>query len=307
MRYTLTGVKTMNVWRQAMRVAAVCLGFSMSTLAAQEVDNSALDQAEFRTHHATYGLVYRLPAAVQQVLDQQLSVPLQQGLAQLGLVNEARTFNLPHITVVHLHNADPTTPRKMLHALSALPAPMQVTLKGIYPTEAAAGAGAPWWLDLGVVKQGPGYQAMMAYNTLATAALTPLRDGPLPRCTGPVFARMSPAAKELTRSFGLSGVNRRVDGQESRAHNPHSTLVYSMTPYDAKLAAALQALAQALQERLPEGLAVELNDLSIVEIGFMGNVLREFYRIDLATGKAWDVSNGEPVSWPVPNARARAD
>ena len=57
---------------------------------------------------------------------------------------------------------------------------------------------------------------MMAFNTVATAALTPLRDGPLPRVTGPVYATMSDAAKELVRTVGVSGVNVVKDGKEPR-------------------------------------------------------------------------------------------
>jgi len=81
---------------------------------------------------------------------------------------------------------------------------LTLTLKSFYNTEASKGAGAPWWFDLGVVKRAerPGIREMMAYNTVATAALTPLRDGPLPRCTGPVYANMSEAAQELTRTVG---------------------------------------------------------------------------------------------------------
>ncbi len=286
----------MNFWRQAIPAMVIGWGLVVGAHGAEGVDNSALERAEFRPHQATYGLVYRLPAEVQRVLDAQIQPTLQARLSQLALDNEARTFNLPHITVVHLHSADPQTPQKILQALPKVPAPMQVTLKGIYTTEAAPGAGAPWWLDLGVVKQGPGYQAMMAYNTIATAALTPLRDGPLPRCTGPVFARMSTSAQDLTRMFGLSGVNRVVDGRETASHNPHSTLVYSMTRLEAPLAAAMQEVAKDMDRLLPDGTEAHLKEVSIVEIGFMGNVLREFYRIDLQTGAAWDVVSGRLVA-----------
>src|SRR5262245_45405622 len=78
------------------------------------VDNSSLEKPEFREHKATYGLVYRLPKDVTDVLDNKIYPPLRQRLVKLGLVDEARTFNLQHVTVVHVHNADPTTPAKML-------------------------------------------------------------------------------------------------------------------------------------------------------------------------------------------------
>ena len=46
---------------------------------------------------------------------------VHEQLLRLKLVAEANTFNLPHVTVVHIHSADPSTPRKMLAALPALP------------------------------------------------------------------------------------------------------------------------------------------------------------------------------------------
>ena len=69
-----------------------------------------------------------------------------------------------------------------------------------------------------------------SYNTVATAALAPLRDGPLPRVTGPVYAKMADAGRDLVKTMGVSGVNVMKDGKEVRAHNPHTTLVYSMAP-----------------------------------------------------------------------------
>src|SRR6266542_1955470 len=119
--------------------------------------------------------------------------------AEPGPQDRGRDLQHSPVTVVHVHSADPTTPRKMLDALPKVPPVVTITLKDFYTTEASKGAGRPWWLDLGIVKSGQSFEDMMAYNTVATAALTPFRDGPLPRCTGPVFANMSDAAKELTR------------------------------------------------------------------------------------------------------------
>ena len=175
----------------------------------------------------------RLPKDVTDILDSKIYPTLRERLLKLGLVAEARTFNLQHVTVVHIHSADPSTPQKMLSALPKVPRVLKLTLKNFYNTEAAAGAGAPWWFDLGVVKTGQGFTEMMSYNTVATAALTPLRDGPLPRVTGPVYAKMGDAGKERVRTVGVSGVNVMKDGKETASHNPHNTLVYSMTPYDA--------------------------------------------------------------------------
>ena len=261
--------------------------------AAAAPDNSAIGRPEFREHKATYGLVYRLPRDVNEVLDARLYPVLHERLLKLGLADEVRTFNLPHVTVVHIHNADPMTPRRMLAALGKVPPVLSLTLKDFYNTEAAKDAGAPWWFDLGVVKSGPGYTAMMAYNTVATAALTPLRDGPLPRCTGPVYAKMGDAAKELVATVGVSGVNVVKDGKETASHNPHNTLMYSMARYDARLQAAMKEVADEANKILPGGIVTQFKDVSIVEIGFMGNVLREFYRISLADGSAWDTTSGQ--------------
>lgn len=279
-------------------VVAGLLGLGVAAVApgARALDNSALERAEFREHKATYGLVYRLPTEVSVQLEATVLPRLRERLVKLGLENEARTFNLPHVTVVHIHSADPTTPAKMLKALPRVPAVIDLTLKDYYNTEAAKGAGAPWWFDLGVVKSGPGYAEMMSYNTVATAALTPLRDGPLPRCTGPVFAKMSDAARELTRTVGVSGVNVMKDGKETASHNPHTTLMYSMTPYDARLQAAMKEIADEMNKAFPAGIDTRFKEISIVEIGFMGNVLREFYRISLENGRVWDVASGKQVA-----------
>jgi len=184
----------------------------------------------------------------------------------------------------------------MLAALKTAPPVLTLTLKSFYNTEAAAGAGAPWWFDLGVVKSGQGYTEMMAYNVVATEQLTPLRDGPLPRVTGPVYAKMGDAAKDLVRTVGVSGVNVMKDGKATASHNPHNTLVYSMTPYDARIQAAMKAVADEMNGVLPDGIDTQFRDVSIVEIGFMGNVVREFYRISLADGSAWDTTSGKAVA-----------
>jgi hypothetical protein len=286
---------------QTLRVAAVGVvlgvGGALYAAGAVAVDNSSLGSPEFREHKATYGLVYRIPKDVTDILDSKIYPPLRQRLERLGLVDEARTFNLQHVTVVHVHNADPATPAKMLKALPKVPPVLKLTLKDFYNTEASKGAGAPWWFDLGVVKSGQGYTEMMSYNTVATAALTPLRDGPLPRCTGPVYANMSEVARELTRTMGVSGVNVIKDGKETASHNPHNTLVYSMTKFDPRLQAAMKEVADEMNKILPDGINTEFRDVSIVEIGFMGNVVREFYRISLVDGKAWDVTSGRAVAF----------
>ena len=284
----------MKTLRNFMVVSSLCIG-AVAASAANAIDNSAIGKPEFREHKATYGLVYRLPKNVTDILNDKIYPPLRERLTALGLVDEARTFNLQHVTVVHLHSADPATPAKMLKAMPKVPPVLNFTLKNFYNTEASKGAGAPWWFDLGIVKSGQGYTDMMAFNTVATAALTPLRDGPLPRCTGPVYANMSDAAKELTRTVGVSGVNVIKDGKETASHNPHNTLVYSMSKYDDRVQAAMKDVADAMNKILPDGIPAQFKEVSIVEIGFMGNVLREFYRISLVDGTAFDTTSGKAV------------
>lgn len=281
--------------KRALHLAAIGLLAATGAAQAQPIDNSALAEPGFRTHQATYGVVYRLPAEVNAILDAKVNGTLKQDLIALGLKTEADTPNLPHVTVVHIHNADPQTPARMLKALPKPPGPLPVTLKTFYLTEAAKGAGHPWWLDLGVVKSGQGFEDMMRYNTVATAALAPLRDGPLPRVTGPVYAKMSDAGKELVKTLGVSGVNTVQDGKEVRAHNPHTTLVYSMTPYDARMQDAMKAESDKFNAVLPDGIQTTFKDVSIVEIGFAGNVVREIYRVSLEDGSVLDVASGKPV------------
>jgi hypothetical protein len=273
------------------------LGFVaiMASSPAHAIDNNSLDKPEFREHKATYGLVYPLPKDVTDVLAARINGPLKDKLLALGLKTEAETFNIPHVTVVHVHSADAATPKKMLEALPKVPPVLTITLKDFYTTEASKGAGRPWWLDLGIVKSGQSFEDMMAYNTVATAALTPLRDGPLPRCTGPVYANMSDAARELTRTMGVSGVNVVRDGKEVRAHNPHHTLVYSMTVFTPALQASMKQVADEFNKILPEGINTSFKDVSIVEIGFAGNVLREIYRISLENGSVIDVATGKEM------------
>lgn len=208
----------------ALVMAGSALLATQPALAQGAIDNSSIGSPAFREHKRTFGLVYTLPKEVNDLLGITIGGLLREKLLNANLIDEALRFNIPHVTVLHIHNADPTTPEKMLKALPKLPPVLNVTLKTFYTTEAAKGAGHPWWLDLGIVKEGASFEAMMAFNTLATPALTPLRDGPLPRVTGPVYAAMGDAGKELVQTVGVSGINTVKDGKELRPHNPHNTL-----------------------------------------------------------------------------------
>jgi len=267
-----------------------------SALAQGAIDNSALSSPTFREHKRTFGLVYTLPVEVNAHLDRTISGLLREKLLNAKLYDEAQRFNIPHVTILHIHNPDPTTPNKMLKALPKLPPVLNLTLKTFYTTEAAKGAGHPWWFDLGIVKEGPSFEAVMAFNTTATAALTSLRDGPLPRVTGPVYAVMSDAAKNLVQTVGVSGLNVVKDGKELRAHNPHNTLVYSMAKFTPEIQDAFNGLAAEFNQILPDGIALTFKTVSIVELGFAGNVLREIYRISLEDGSVLNVVSGSKVA-----------
>lgn len=290
--------KTTNTLTSSMAALVMVSSFALTTSIAQAqtqttVDNSALASPAFREHKRTFGLVYTLPKDVNDRLAVATGGLLREKLLNAKLEDEAQRFNIPHVTVLHIHNADPETPQKMLKALPKLPGVLNVTLKNFYTTEAAKGAGHPWWLDLGIVKSGEGFDAMMAFNTAATAALTPLRDGPLPRVTGPVYAVMSEAGKELVRTVGVSGLNVIKDGKTLAAHNPHNTLVYSMAKFTPEIKAAFDQTAKEFNQILPDGIPATFKTVSIVELGFAGNVLREIYRISLADGSVTEIATGK--------------
>ncbi|MGQ3300550.1 hypothetical protein [Reyranella sp.] len=280
----------------ALVLAGSALLAAQPTLAQGAIDNSSIGSPAFREHKRTFGLVYTLPKEVNDRLAITIGGLLREKLLNAKLIDEALRFNIPHVTVLHIHNADPTTPDKMLKAMPKLPPVLNVTLKAFYTTEAAKGAGHPWWLDLGIVKEGAGFEAMMAFNTLATPALTPLRDGPLPRVTGPVYAAMGDAGKELVQTVGVSGINTVKDGKELRPHNPHNTLVYSMAKFTPEIQAAFNQTAIEFNQILPDGIPTAFKTVSIVELGFAGNVLREIYRLSLEDGSVINVATGAKVT-----------
>ncbi len=282
--------------RRAAIAMAVAVVPMVASVNAHAIDNSSLSSAEFRPHARTFGLVYTLPKDVNDKMDVTVRGLLREKLLNAGLLTAANMYNIPHVTVVHIHSADPTTPQKMLKALPKPPKPLNVVLKKFYTTEAAKGAGRPWWFDLGIVKEGADFEAMMAYNTVATAALAPLRDGPLPRVTGPVYAKMGEAGKDLVKTVGVSGVNVVKDGKELRSHNPHNTMVYSVATFTPELQKQMDDVAAEFNQILPDGIPVSFKTISIVELGFAGNVLREVYRIDLDNGSVLDIATGKAPS-----------
>ncbi|KAG1194758.1 hypothetical protein G6F35_013357 [Rhizopus arrhizus] len=104
---------------------------------------------------------------------------------------------------------------------------------------------------------------------------------------------MGDAGKDLVKTMGVSGVNIMQDGKEVRAHNPHTTLVYSMAINDTRLQDAMKQESDKFNAVLPDGINTTFKDVSIVEIGFAGNVVREIYRVSLEDGSVIDVATGK--------------
>ena len=64
---------------------------------------------------------------------------------------------------------------------------------------------------------------------------------------------MADAGKELVRTVGVSGVNVMKDGKPTASHNPHNTLVYSMTRYSEPVQADMKGVADHFNTVLPGG------------------------------------------------------
>ena len=118
------------------------------------------------------------------------------------------------------------------------------------------------------------------------------------------MAVMSDAAKELVQTVGVSGLNTVKDGKELRPHNPHNTLVYSMAKFTPEIQAAFNQTAVEFNQILPDGIPTAFKTVSIVELGFSGNVLREIYRIDGPKAPAHRVDSGHRRGYRPANLRA---
>jgi hypothetical protein len=109
--------KGASMIRSCVRIAAMaCAGIltlQVHNAAAQgAVDNSALASKEFREHKRTFGLVYTLPKEVNDTLNATVYGLLREKLLNAKLYDEAQRLNIPHVTVLHIHNSDPATPEK---------------------------------------------------------------------------------------------------------------------------------------------------------------------------------------------------
>lgn len=106
---------------------------------------------------------------------------------------------------------------------------------------------------------------------------------------------MGYVSKEIVRTVGVSGINAMKDGKELLSHNPHNTLVYSMTRFMWQIQTGMNQVAADFNKLTPEGMTTSFQNASTVEQGFAGNVLREFYRINLAYVSTVDVATGQKV------------
>ena len=74
----------MKTFRSALLGLAVLVGGAMAATGASAIDNSSIGKPEFREHKATYGLVYRLPKDVTDILDNKIYPPLRERLDEAG-------------------------------------------------------------------------------------------------------------------------------------------------------------------------------------------------------------------------------
>ena len=260
------------------------------------IDNSALSSSEFREHKRTFGLVYTLPPEVNDLLARTIGGLLREKLLNAKLYDEAMRFNIPHVTVLHIHNPDPTTPDKMLKALPKLPAAAERKAQDLLHDRSRQGRGPSLVARPRDREGGREFRGDDGVQHRRHRRAHAVARGPLPRVTGPVYAVMGDAAKELVQTVGVSGLNVVKDGKELRPHNPHNTLVYSMAKFTPEIQAAFNQTAAEFNQILPDGIATSFKTVSIVELGFAGNVLREIYRISLEDGSVLDVATGAKVA-----------
>ena len=229
---------------------------------------------------------------MNDLLAKTIGGPLREKLLNAKLYDEAQRFNIPHVTVLHIHNPDPTTPEKMLKGLPKLPGELKLVLKNFYTTEAAKGAGHHGGCRSWHRQGGPGLRRDdgLQYSCRATA------DGasgrPTPTCYGPIYAVMGDAAKELVRTVGVSGLNTVKDGTTADAAQPTQHAGVLNGKVHAGDTGGVRPDRQGVQSDLPEGIPTTFKTVSIVELGFAGPVLREIYRIDLKNGSVLDVRDG---------------
>ncbi len=68
-----------------------------------------------------------------------------------------------------------------------------------------------------------------------------------------------------------------------------------MAKFTPEIQAAFDQTAKEFNQILPDGIPTTFKTVSIVELGFSGNVLREIYRISLEDGRVPDIATGAVV------------
>ena len=69
-----------------------------------------------------------------------------------------------------------------------------------------------------------------------------------------------------------------------------------MAKFTPEIQAAFNQTAVEFNHILPDGIRTAFKTVSIVELGFSGNVLREFYRLSLEDGSVINVATGAKVA-----------
>lgn len=254
-------------------------------------DNSSLHQKNLLKHQKTYGVVFIVPQkAVKKVLENSQGI-LNQALLQNNLIKESLIYNIPHISVIHIHNPDPSTPYKILKSLPKPPKPFSLSLKNYVFSRVSVNSSFPWWFQINVEKS-LDYDIINQYNYKVTESISPLRSSPLPHSSGFIYQDLPSVAKSQIEDLGSNGLNRIKNGKKEEYFRPHMTLLYSGTHLDKKLSDFMAKLSEDFNKEFPTPIVARFDTLSIVELGFLGNVLREIYRINLESGTIFDVEKG---------------
>lgn len=266
---------------------AILFGISLSNGS----DNSSLHQKNLLKHQKTYGVVFIVPQKATKKLLESSEGLLNQALLQNNLIKESLIYNIPHISVIHIHNPDPSTPYKILKALPKPPKPFSLSLKNYVFSKVSPNSSFPWWFQINVEKN-LDYDIINQYNYKVTESIAPLRSSPLPHSSGFIYQDLPLVAKSQIEDLGSSGLNRIKNGKKEEYFRPHMTLIYSGTHLDKKLSDFMEKLSEDFNREFPTPIIAKFDTLSIVELGFLGNVLREIYRIDLESGAIFDVEKG---------------
>ncbi|MDO7252872.1 hypothetical protein [Helicobacter cappadocius] len=265
----------------------VLLCFHVSTA----LENKAVDK-KISEHQRTYGVVFLVPKETVSKILEISGGKIQEALLQNNLIKETLYHNIPHISVIHIHNPDPNTPYNILKSLPKPPKPFTLSLEHYGFIKASPNASFPWWLEINVGKN-LDYKIISEYNFKVTQNIAPLRSSPLPRLSGYIYEDLSADNKSQILELGSNSLNRIKNGKKEEYYRPHMTLSYSQTPLNKTLSDSMKELQRSLNKEFETPIITKIDTISIVELGFLGNVLREIYRINLNNGKIFDVQKGK--------------